>query len=123
MKEKAKQDIVKKENLNLEETKTKEKGSVKQVEKLEKNKTKTDKIKTVKNQGTSKQAEKSTKIVFQYQGNEIDTEKLVEQIKQSYEEKTGMAKKIKSLELYIKPEENAAYYVVNKVPSGFVPLF
>ena len=54
------------------------------------------------------------KVFVQYAGKELDTEKLVAAAKKAYERKTGSkADEIKSVELYIKPEENAAYYVIN----------
>ena len=54
------------------------------------------------------------KVFVQYAGKELDTEKLVAAAKKAYERKTGSkADEIKSVDLYIKPEENAAYYVIN----------
>lgn len=71
--------------------------------------------------------EKSTVIketVFlQYLGKEINHQDIVKQVKEiwtkSLKKKVG---DIKSITIYFKPEENAAYYVVNDDASGSIPL-
>ncbi len=64
-----------------------------------------------------------TKVLFQYTGNEVDSDQLLEQAKADYLAAGGMEKNIKKMELYIKPEDNAAYYVINGIPAGKVTIF
>jgi hypothetical protein len=64
-----------------------------------------------------------TKVVFQLSGSEIETKSLLEQAKADFIAAGGKEKEIKAMELYIKPEENAAYYVVNGVPLGKIAIF
>ena len=52
---------------------------------------------------------------------ELDVEKIVEQVKEDYR-RNDDAKEVKDLNLYIKPEDNAVYYVINGVAAGKVDL-
>lgn len=64
-----------------------------------------------------------TKVVFQFLGNDIEPKSLLEQAKEDYLATGGKEKDIETMELYIKPEDNAAYYVVNGTPYGKVTIF
>ena len=55
------------------------------------------------------------KLYVQYQGVERSQEELVEAVKAAW---TGAA--IETLELYVKPEDGAVYYVINGTESGKV---
>ncbi|MCR5370030.1 MAG: DUF6465 family protein [Clostridium sp.] len=58
-------------------------------------------------------AVKST-VYVQYAGREVDVAELAVTAKKEYMKKTGKkASEVKKIEIYVKPEENAAYYVVN----------
>ncbi len=61
----------------------------------------------------SKKAE--VKLYVQYQGRETSQEELVEAVKAAW---TG--EEIERLELYVKPEDGAVYYVINGAHSGKV---
>lgn len=52
---------------------------------------------------------------------ELDVEKIVEQVKEDYR-RTDDAKEVRELNLYIKPEDNAVYYVINGVAAGKVDI-
>ena len=62
------------------------------------------------------------KIVLQFSGKEISTNDIKEQIKAAWVEQGHRAAFIKKLEIYIKPEECAAYYVINEKKSGKIDL-
>ena len=64
-----------------------------------------------------------TKIVVQYLGNEITPDNLIERVKQEFIAEGGEESEIKNLELYIKPEDNTAYYVINGKVIGNVAMF
>ena len=60
-------------------------------------------------------------IVLQYQGGETDVTALVEAAKADFH---SVKKRtlVTSLKLYIKPEEGAAYYVINEDHNGKITL-
>lgn len=62
-------------------------------------------------------------VYLQYLGKEISHQDLVKQVKEVW---TKQLKKkvgeIKTITLYLKPEENAAYYVVNDDVTGSIAL-
>lgn len=62
------------------------------------------------------------KVVLQFSGKEISTEDIIKQIKAVWVEQGHRAGAIKKLEIYIKPEEFAAYYVINEKNSGKIDL-
>ena len=54
-----------------------------------------------------------TKYVVQYQGNEVDMEALVKQAKIYWKQGGHKLSELKTLDIYVKPEESAAYYSIN----------
>lgn len=62
-------------------------------------------------------ADKKVNIVLQYSGREYNTEEIVAKVKAAATAETGK-KTFKSLDIYVKPEENVAYYVVNGRPGS-----
>ena len=65
---------------------------------------------------TKKAVEKVTAYV-EFDGRQISTDEITDKVRAAYraEHKRGA---IKSIEIYVKPEENAAYYVVNGKADG-----
>lgn len=55
-----------------------------------------------------------TKYIVQYQGREVDTEALVKQAKVYWKQAGHKLQEMETLDIYVKPEENAAYYSINK---------
>ena len=79
-----------------------------------------------KKTAAAKKAEKAPlipEIKIQFAGNEADEDEIVNAIKNKYVSEGHRASAIKSLQIYLKPEENAAYYVINQKSMGMVPLF
>lgn len=64
---------------------------------------------------------KSTFYV-EYYGKQIDEATLIKEAKSIWTKSGKKACDLKSLELYIKPEENMAYYVFNHDDSGSFPI-
>lgn len=80
---------------------------------------------TAKKTTTKKVVEPSVSYVLQYSGKEVVTSNILETVKKIWVEKfQGKLEEIKTIELYIKPEENKAYFVVNGLSNGdyFVEL-
>ena len=70
----------------------------------------------------AKKAETVQKVYVQYGGKEILTSDLAEKATQIWVEMGHRASSIKSLELYVKPEDMAAYYVINGKDTGKIEL-
>lgn len=69
---------------------------------------------------TKKAAEKATTKVntyVEFAGKQIATEELADKVREAYKAEGNKAR-IKSIEIYVKPEENAAYYVINGNAEG-----
>lgn len=62
-------------------------------------------------------------VYVQYQGNESDLAAITARIKKQYVEEDHKESDIKSLKIYLKPEDASAYYVINDNNSGKVFLF
>ena len=56
-----------------------------------------------------------TFVVVQFAGKEVTEKELIAAVKKAYTKKGNKVGDIKTIEIYVKPEENAAYYVVNGV--------
>ena len=56
-----------------------------------------------------------TSVVVQFAGKEVTEKELIAAVKKAYTKKGNKVGDIKTIEIYEKPEENAAYYVVNGV--------
>ena len=56
-----------------------------------------------------------TSVVVQFAGKEVTEKELIAAVKMAYTKKGNKVGDIKTIEIYVKPEENAAYYVVNGV--------
>lgn len=92
---------------------------------------KTDTAKTAKKPAAKTEAKTTTKktakfepeVIVQYQGNEAEQAEIIERIKAQFVSEGHRAGNIKSLKVYIKPEDGAVYYVINDKNAGKVNLF
>ncbi len=107
----------------------------KTTEKAEETQTAETKKETVKKEAPAKKTakkapakkgeaktEKIEEIYLQFHGQEIFTKEILERAKQAYVSEGHRESSIKSIRLYIKPEENMAYYVINEKIAGGVTL-
>lgn len=75
--------------------------------------------KTTTKKAAAKKEDIKTSVAVQYLGKEIFTANLIEEVKKAWVEKfEGKLSEIKTIELYIKPEEMKAYFVVNGLSNG-----
>ena len=72
---------------------------------------------TSKKPAAAKQVTES--VCIQYGGREIETADILERAKATY---AGDAKQMKDIRVYVKPEENMAYFVVNGDETGSMVL-
>ena len=62
-------------------------------------------------------------VVLQYRGYEVDIEAMTKRVKAHYYSKGYKKGSIKTLQIYAKPEDFTAYYVINDGVVGKVNLF
>lgn len=75
--------------------------------------------KTAAKKTTAKKAEVQAAVSVQFSGKEYTTEKLVEIAKDVWQYDLGQApEEFKTVELYVKTEESAVFYVINGEVSG-----
>ena len=87
----------------------------------------TVKKETVKKAAPAKKATTTKKavepaVVVQYAGQEVNMATVIENAKKAFEAEGNKVSSIKEIQIYVKPEEYAAYYVINGV-SGRINLF
>ena len=71
---------------------------------------------------TAKKAVAET-VYLQYLGKEINKEDLMKQVKEIWtKELKNKVGDMKSVTLYLKPEENKAYYVINEEVTGSIDM-
>ncbi|MCR5677012.1 MAG: DUF6465 family protein [Agathobacter sp.] len=68
-------------------------------------------------------AKETTSVIVQYQNNEVNVASVEERVKAQFISEGHTAASIKKVAIYVKPEEFAAYYVINEKFSGRVDLF
>lgn len=115
---------------------TKVKEAAKDTAKAAETKVKEAAKTTVKKAAAAKTAAKATakktvakaaavepQVIIQYQNNESDLAKVTERVKTQFVSEGHKAGTIKKINVYLKPEEYSAYYVINDKFSGRVDLF
>ena len=88
------------------------KEAKKQGSKVKEKASKTVKSRAKKVGATLSGKETAVKVFVEFEGRQLAIEELTARAKEAYLAENPAAE-IESLELYVKPEENAAYYVVN----------
>ncbi len=68
-------------------------------------------------------AEIKTALYVQFAGNEATETDIIDKVKAAYVAEGHKESAIKEINLYVKPEEYAVYYVINDKSSGKVNLF
>jgi len=104
-------------------TKVTEVKEVKEVKEETAKKATPAKKATTKKATASKTVKSPTVITVQFQGNEVSTAVVEEKVKAQFVAEGHKASTIKTLNIYVKPEEFAAYYVINDKFAGRVDLF
>lgn len=69
---------------------------------------------------TQKPEAKKETVVLQFAGKEVDMDAIIESARADF--KANNKGCIRKLEVYVKPEDSAAYYVVNGKTSGKVEI-
>ena len=80
------------------------------------------KKKTTAAKAEAKKVEKKDEVFVQFAGEEFVVEEVMEKAKAAYVAEGHRVSAIKSVRLYIKPEERKAYYVNNDKAAGSIDL-
>lgn len=72
---------------------------------------------------TPVKAEIKTALYVQFAGNEVTEADIIDKVKAAYVAEGHKESAIKEINLYVKPEEYAVYYVINDKAIGKVNLF
>ena len=78
--------------------------------------------KTAKKAAPKAPAKKVAEVYLQFGENEWNMAQILEQAKAAYVAEGHRVSAIKSLSLYVKPEEKKAYYVINEKTTGSIDL-
>ncbi|MCR5271853.1 MAG: DUF6465 family protein [Lachnospiraceae bacterium] len=68
-------------------------------------------------------AEPAEQVFLQYEDGEATIADITNKVKEQFVSEGHRASNIKSVRIYLKPEERAAYYVINDKNAGRVDLF
>ena len=69
---------------------------------------------------TKKAAVVTEEVYLQYAGKEFSSADLTAKVKEIWKEMGKKAADLKDIKVYVKPEENAVYYVINGTETGAV---
>lgn len=121
-KETVKAEPAKKETVKAETAKSEpaKKETVKKEPAKKSVKKTTKKAAKVTEKATTRKANVKPEMSIQYDGNQIDSDALLERVQADC---VSEGIKVKELKLYIKPEDNACYYVANGNVAGKVDLY
>ena len=61
-------------------------------------------------------------MILQYDGRDMQIDALSAQIKAAWKEAGNKLADIQTLDIYVKPQEGKAYYVINKSIEGVIDL-
>ncbi len=64
-----------------------------------------------------------TEVILQYRGYEMNMDDVTERVKDHFLAKGNKPESIESMQIYVKPEDFTAYYVINDGVVGKVNLF
>lgn len=76
--------------------------------------------KTAEKKAPAKKAEPKVTVKVQFAGNEYDIDEITKNVAKAY--KGSVKGAVKSVDIYVKPEDNAVYYVVNSEVSDKIEL-
>lgn len=72
---------------------------------------------------TVKEPKMKTALYIQFNGLEIEQQDILAKVKETWVSQLGRkVKDIKTMDTYVKPEEQAVYYVINETETGRIDL-
>lgn len=104
-------EVITEQSVDTKETVVKENNTKETVVEETKNVAKTPK------KAVSKKDIK-TSLYVEYFGKQVSDKDMIASVKKAWTKSGHKIAEIKSMELYVKPEESAIYYVINKTETG-----
>lgn len=77
-------------------------------------------VKKTTTKKTAAKKEMKVRAVVEYYGKQVEEKDMIANVKKAWTKSGRKVGDIKSMELYIKPEEAAVYYVINGTDTGSV---
>ena len=71
---------------------------------------------------TKEKKELKTNLYVEHCGKQVTDKEIVSAVKKAWTASGHKIGDIKTMEIYIKPEESSVYYVINKTETGKVPF-
>ena len=69
---------------------------------------------------TTTKKEIKTTLIVEYCGKQLEDKAMIAAVKKAWTKEGHKVGEIKSMELYVKPEDSAVYYVINTTETGKV---
>ena len=102
---------------------TKKKQNVVETKEAAKTTEETKVVEAVEKKAVKKTTKSAAiQVIYQFEGREVTEKELIAKVKEIWTSKGNKIKDITSLNIYIKPEEEKAYYVINDVENGKIEL-
>lgn len=79
--------------------------------------------KEMNQKAVEKVKEAETEVILQYRNYEVNMADVTERVKAHFVAKGNKAEAIENMQIYVKPEDFTAYYVINDGVVGKVNLF
>lgn len=57
-------------------------------------------------------------VNVEFQGKKISDKILIDKVKENWKQAGNKVKDVKTIDIYLKPEENMCYYVINEEENG-----
>lgn len=77
---------------------------------------------TTETKNTETKAAGKVNIFYQFSNHQIEQQDIISMIKSQWKEQGNKVKDLKDLVVYLKPEEQTAYYVINASVKGSVAI-
>lgn len=77
----------------------------------------------MRNEDTKVTQEIETEVILQYREYEVNMDDVTKRVKAHYTAKGHKEESIENMQIYVKPEDFTAYYVINDGVVGKVNLF
>lgn len=61
-------------------------------------------------------------VTVEFQGKKVSDKILIDKVKETWKEVGNKVKDIKTIDIYLKPEESMCYYVINEKENGSFPV-
>lgn len=61
-------------------------------------------------------------VTVEFQGKKVSDKILIDKVKETWKEAGNKVKDVKTIDIYLKPDESMCYYVINEKENGSFPV-